>query len=368
MKNKDWKNPFLLLSGAIVVVLIFGIIFLFGIKKESEIKVGFIMSGEKTESGWNEMQYKAIEKACETYGVQLICKENIHEFTGQCEQAIQELADEGAGMIILSSYGYSEEVSDTVSEYPEIVFYGNSSEYHESNLTSYFARIYQVRYLSGIIAGMKTDSDVIGYVAAMPNNEVNRGINAFTLGVQMVNEDAKVLVHWTGKWDDEAAEKAAAKTLIEQAGADVLTYHQNQNYVIQVAEEAGVFSIGYHKPYINYSEKHLTSAVFDWYPVYKELIREYRKERGNSQANYWIGLEKEAVYLSNYSSEVTKEMRHVVEKAKAEILSGHDVFSGVIYDTEGTLRCGENEIISDELLLEQHDWFVEGVEFYDDEG
>ena len=367
MKNKNWHHILLLISGTFVLILIFIIIILFGRKKENEIVVGFIMSGEKTESGWNEMQYKAIKKVADSADASLICKENIAEFTGECKQAVEELVADGAGMIILSSYGYSEELKDIVAEYPEVVFYGNSSEYHAPNMTSYFARMYQVRYLSGIIAGMKTKSDVIGYVAAMPNNEVNRGINAFTLGVQSVNENASVYVYWTGAWDDKEKEMSAVHTLIEQTGADVFTYHQNQNYVIQAAEEAGVYSIGYHKPYINYSEKHLTSAVFDWYPVYKELLTEYRRNQGNSQDNYWIGIEKEAVYLSDYSSEVTREIRHEVERAREEILSGKDVFSGVIYDTEGNLQCGENEMISDEQLLEEHNWFVEGVKFYDEE-
>ena len=54
-----------------------------------------------------------------------------------------------------------------------------------------------------------------------------------------------------------------------------------------------------------------------------------------------------------------------MEKAKEEILSGRDVFSGVIYDNAGQLRCGEKETISDELILEQFDWFVEGVRIYE---
>ena len=63
--------------------------------------------------------------------------------------------------------------------------------------------------------------------------------------------------------------------------------------------------------------------------------------------------------------QVTAEARKAVDDAVAGMLGGDDVFSGVIYDTQGNLRCSENEIISDEILLEQLDWFVEGVEFYE---
>lgn len=364
MKKINHRNRLLIIAGCVVLCSIILILFSFGSKKEERQKVGFVMSGSKDEIGWNGIHYLAIEEACKKWDMELLCKENVKEFSGECERAVQELANEGAGMIVLSSYGYSEEMKDIVTQYPEITFYGNSSEYHATNMTSYFARMYQARYLTGIIAGMKTESNVIGYVAAMENNEVNRGINAFTLGVKRVNKDAKVIVSWTGQWDAKEDEIEAVHLLVNEAGADVITYHQNQDYVLQEADALGIASIGYHHAYEDYTEKYLTSAVFNWEPVYEELVKEYLKEKGNTHKNFWIGIEKEAVMLSDFSPEITDAIKREVEKAKSEIVSGKDVFSGVIVDAHGNERCGENEIISDEILLEQMDWFVEGVEFY----
>ncbi|MBQ8597479.1 MAG: BMP family ABC transporter substrate-binding protein [Lachnospiraceae bacterium] len=366
MQEIKKRNFFLGILSAAILLLIFLFIVLFGnINREENVKIGFIMSGSKEETGWNGRHYQGIKEACEAFDAELLVKENIKEYTGLCEQAIHELAEEGAGMIILSSYSYSEEVKDLVKAYPGITFYAISSEYHSDNMTSYFARMYQARYLAGIIAGLKTESGVIGYVAAMPNYEVNRGINAFTLGVKRVNKDAGVVVTWTDTWDDEAAEREAAGRLIGEMQADVLTYHQNQNHVIRAAEEAGVFSIGFHQSFEGFSPLYLTSAVYDWNLVYKELVREFMRGEENSRNNYWVGIETGAVALSEYSSEVSDEIRAEVEKAKAEMLSGRDVFSGVIYDNEGNLQCDESEMISDEMLLEGFDWYVEGVEFYE---
>ena len=365
MKKINRRNLFLMILGLAIILIIFLLIMLFeNNHREQTVKIGFVMAGQKDENGWNGMQYQGIRKACEELGTELVVRENVKEFSGQCAVAVKEMAEEDVGMIVLDSYGYAEEMKDLVAEYPDIAFYVNSSEYHRENMTYYFARMYQTRYLSGILAGMQTTSDKIGYVAAMPNNEANRGISAFALGVRRVNPDARVIVSWTGSWDDEQKEKELAGKLIEEKGVDVLTYHQNQNYVIQVAEEKGVASIGFHEQFYGFSPKYLTSAVYDWYAVYRELVREFMRGKGNSQNNYWIGIEKGAVSLSEYSSEVTKEMRDEVEKAKKEILGGKDVFSGVIYDNQGNLRCGENEVISDEQLLERFDWYAEGVEFY----
>ncbi len=183
-------------------------------REEQGYKIGLILSGAIDEAGWNGMHYEGLKTACEKAKVQLLVRENVKEFTGECERAVREMAKEKTDMIVLSSYGYSEEVADCVSDYPEISFYTNSSENHDKNMTSYFVRMYQARYLSGVLAGMRTESERIGYVAAMPNHEVNRGISAFTLGVRSVNPDAEVVVAWSGAWDDAQMEAECARKLI----------------------------------------------------------------------------------------------------------------------------------------------------------
>lgn len=364
--NKKEKRSILIIVGIVIFFIIIGSIIFAGKKESTTEKIGVILSGSIEEEGWNGMHYLGFKNSCETLGVEMLVKDNVKEFSGQCENAIRELVEEGASMIVLSSYGYSKEVYEVVKEYPEIVFYGNSSEYHDKNLTSYFVRMYQARYLAGIIAGMKTSNDCIGYVAAMENNEVNRGINAFTLGVRRVNPDAVVNVIWTGTWDNEEEETRAAKTLIEKAGVDVITYHQNQSYVVNEAERQGVYSIGYHVPLESASSKYLTTVVCNWEVLYREIIKQFLQGKGNTMANFWIGLEKDVIGLDKYSEEITDEIVTEVEAAKEEILQGKEVFSGVIYDNLGNRKCEEDEIIRDEILLEQFDWFVEGVNFYEE--
>jgi basic membrane protein A len=114
------------------------------------------------------------------------------------------------------------------------------------------------------------------------------------------------------------------------------------------------------------SSKYLTSVVCNWEILYEEIMKQYLQGNANSVENYWIGLEKEAVELSDFSNEVSDDVFVELEKAKAEILHGKDVFSGMIYDNTGVLRCDEGEIIRDKTLLEQFDWFVEGVEIYEE--
>lgn len=365
--KKSKLNGILLVLGAVVFCILLIILMTYGGKEETHTQVvGFIMSGSRDEEGWNGEHYRGLQSACENLGVKLLVKENVAEFSGRCSDAIHELVQEGAGMIILSSYGYSEEVKDVIKEYPEVAFYSNSAVYHDKNLSSYFIRMYQMRYLSGIIAGNESESGKIGYVAAMPNNEVNRGISAFTLGVKKANPEAVVNVIWTDSWDDKEKEIEAAKILIEDVGVDMITYHQNQTYVAEEAERAGIDSIGYHVALEEASPHFLTSVVCNWDVLYEELVKTFLQGKANLESDFWLGMADGVVDLASYSEYISAETIAMVETAKEEMLEGSGVFTGEIYDTEGKKRCENNELISDEMLLEHFDWFVEGVEIYEE--
>ena len=367
MSRDFWLRRILAAVVVFLVATVLILVFHFDVDQEhtKRDKIGFVMLGGIHDAGWNASQYEAINDVCRRMGAELLVKEYIRENAGDCPQAVRELADEGAGMIFLSSYSYSMEVKDLVGQYPHIAFGTNSAEYHTKNMTSYFVRLYQARYLAGAIAGMRTRSGVVGYVAAMPNSEVNRGINAFTLGAQRVNPNVRVAVAWTGSWQNEEKEALNARRLVQELGADVLTYHQDEKTVADTAEAMGVDFIGYHEALTGYSPHNLTSVVCRWDIYYMDIIRRYLKGEINSVNNHWLGIDQGVVLLSPYSEYVTPEIRKQVDIMRDELIAGNPVFSGTIYDNHGQQRCMEGEVISDDALLERIDYLVRGVETLD---
>lgn len=365
MKFVNIKNFNLLVAiAAFLIIVLPAMMFLnfneeFAERKE---KIGFIILGDITIPGWNESQYKGIKAACEEFGVELLVRDKVKENSGQCTEAIKNLVNNGAGMIFLASYSYSIEAQNIIGEYPHVAFATNSAEVHAKNMTAYFARMYQARYLSGALAGMRTKSNVIGYVAAMSNTEVNRGINAFTLGVQRTNPQAKVVVMWTGAWQDEKIEAQHAERLIKEAGADVLTYHQDEDATAQVAEKFGADFIAYNAILDTKSEHYLTSVICRWNLYYSDMIQRYLKGEINSVKNHWLGIERGAVMLSEFSPAVTEEMITRLNSLKQELVNGNLIFAGEIYDNTGKIRCAAGEAISDDTLLEDINWLVKGVE------
>jgi basic membrane protein A len=77
--------------------------------------------------------------------------------------------------------------------------------------------------------------------------------------------------------------------------------------------------------------------------------------------DYWIGLEKDAVGLAFYSSEVPDSVKALVNAAAEKIKTGHNVFSGRIMDVHGGIRSEEGETIGDEVLHSEMNWLVKGA-------
>ena len=180
------------------------------IKLEDQKPV-FIYVGPVADGGYNYMHdlgRQAMEKA--NPGVKGSIVESVPEGP-DAERVMETAIRNGAKVVYANSFGYMDHVINVAKKYPDVYFNHCSGYKVAPNASTYFGRMYQPRYLSGIVAGKATKSNLIGFVAAYPIPEVIRGINAFTLGVRKVNPQAKVKVVWIYTWHDPAKEKEAQR-------------------------------------------------------------------------------------------------------------------------------------------------------------
>lgn len=368
-KGYDLKNvsKFLLIVGYLTfITIIMTLVFGFDLDDKNNIqkKVGYFSIGSIEESGWSNEHYKGLKAACDKYKLQMLVRGNIEENSGQSAEVIKEFINANAGIIFMMSYNYPLENENLITQNPNIEFIANSSMLTAKNFTGGFPKMYQGRYLTGALAGMRTKSNVIGYVAAMPNSEVYRGINAFTLGVQAVNPNAKVVVAWTDNWNDAEAESEQTERLIKNAKADIITYHvDHYKAIADKCEELDTDFIAYNFKLEGYSDHYLTSVVCNWEEFYKKILRLYLKKELFTVKNYWLGIQDGTVKLTDFSPSVTQDQRDKIELLTKNLKGSEKIFIGPIYDSNGNLRCDVGEVINDNVLLEHMDWLVKGVEF-----
>lgn len=328
---------------------------------KNQTKVGMILNGSIDDHSWGQSHYEGMEKSAKELNLKVYYKENIPEDEA-CTESIEELILTGCRIIVCNSFGFGEWMQQAAKKHPDVYFFHATGIEQGSNLATYFGRIYQMRYLSGIVAGLQTDTGRIGYVAAFPISEVNRGLNAFTLGVRAVNPDAEVFVEWSSSWTGDQENVAATEKLIKEHSIDVLGMHMNSLEPLALAQEHGIWTIGYNMDNSEqYPDSFLTAPVWSWEKFYTPRILECLQ--GKFQGiHYWEGVETGTVALSPLTDNVKDGIEKTVAEYQKKLESGtFDVFYGPVTDIDGNLRIAEGENMSDDAMLNEFDWYVEGV-------
>jgi basic membrane protein A len=328
---------------------------------EGKVKVAFIYIGEPGDLGWTYEHDRGRQMLVDELGdqVEAITVPDVPEGPDS-EKAIRDVVQQGADVVFATSFGYMDPMLTVAQETPDVTFEHCSGYKTAENMATYFGRMYQPRYLSGLVAGAMTESNLIGYVAAHPIPEVLRGINAFTLGVREANPEAEVRVVWTNTWYDPVKEREAAEALLDE-GADIIAQHQDTTEPQKAAKERGKLSIGYDSDMGQFvGDTVLTSPIWNWGVYYVDTIQNVLDGSWETH-EYWGGLAEGVVELAEFSPRVPAEVQSTVEEAEARIRSGDwDVFCGPIMGQDGSEKVPEGECMSDGDLLGM-DWFVEGV-------
>ncbi len=276
------------------------------------------------EEPWDGAIHQAALKAEEELDIS-------YEFTEQVaaadfEKVLREYAERGFDLIIGDAFLAGEEPSRRVAQdYPDTAFaFGSEFGPAEPNYSVFDNWIHEPSYLMGVIAGHMTETNVLGVVAAIPINEVNRLVNAFHRGALSVNEDAELEITYIGSWFDPPKAKEAALAQIE-AGADLI--FAERFGVFEAARENGIYAFG------NMSDQNelapntvITSAVWNMYPTIEYLVNQVRADAYVAQdLKDWSMMAKGGAEIAPYhgmADVVPEEAKQQVAELEEQILNG----------------------------------------------
>ena len=308
---------------------------------KDDFKVGVILVGDENE-GYTYAHMEGIEAARVACGLekdQIIYKYNIEE-NEACYQAAVDLVEQGCKIVFANSFAHESFLIQAAKEYPDVLFCHATGQTAAKqtdlkNIFNYCTAIYEARYVSGVVAGMKlkelmdngtvTDPHV-GYVGAYPYAEVVSGYTAFFLGIQSIVPDAYMEVQYTNKWFDLTLEAEAANALMAR-GCVIIGQHADSTgapSAIQAAHDDGtypnVYSVGYNIDMLNVApDVALTSPQNNWGAYYTYAIKT-AMEGKEMQQDWCYGYIDEAVQISQLGTacaEGTQEaVAAVIEKIK----------------------------------------------------
>lgn len=337
---------------------------------KEDLKVGVIHIGDPADgSGYSYAHDLGIVEMQKELGLednQIIRKNNIPDADPtKTEQAMRECIEEGCQIIFATSFNYMDTCEALAEEYPDVIFsHGTGYKSNDTNFNNYFGRIYQARYLSGIVAGMKTETNKIGYVAAMgsENSEVTGGADAFAIGVAEVNPDAQVYVKVTNSWLSPTEETNAAKALIAE-GCDVIGQHCDTPNPQTEAEAAGVWGVGYNSDMSKDApDATLTSVIWNWGKYYTEAVKKVVDGTWTSE-NYFGGMKEGLVDIAPLNEDlVAPGTQEKVDEAKKRIVEdGFNVFDGVLETNDGKTVGEEGKTLDDATITGGINWYYKNI-------
>jgi len=329
---------------------------------QAPLKVGFVYVSPIGDAGWTYQHDQGRQQMEKALAGKVTTKyvENVPE-GADAERVIRELAASGHQLVYTTSFGYMNPTIKVARQFPKVIFAHATGYKKAANVGIYNARFYEARYLTGIVAGRMTKSNVAGYVAAFPIPEVLQGINAFTLGMRSVNPKAEVKVIWINSWFDPGREREAANALIAQ-GADVVTHHTDSPAAVQAAEEKKVYAVGYHSDMSKHGPNAtLTSAVHLWGDVYTRITRDVLAGTWKP-TDIWGGFSQGMVDVAPLNKAVPRDVADLVAEKKQALVAGKlHPFQGPVKDQSGKVRVPAGQAMGDDKLAVM-DYYVEGVQ------
>ncbi|MDR7554940.1 MAG: BMP family ABC transporter substrate-binding protein [Armatimonadota bacterium] len=328
---------------------------------QAKPKVAFIYVGPVGDAGWTFQHDQARRYLAQTLGADTKFVESVPE-TAEVARVMEQFIRQGYKIIFATAFGYQNFALEVARRHPDVRIVGIGPAIKLApNVKTIYGRIWEGRYLTGLVAGKMTRTNVVGFVAAHPITTVVAGVNAFALGVWETNPNARIKVVWTRTWYDPPKEKAAAKALLD-AGADVVGQHQDTPSALQAAAEAGRYGVGSESNMQRFApQAYLTGTIWDWREVDAAIVRGILAGRFVSE-DYYGGLVDKMVSLGPFHPTVPADVRALVDQRRRAIVEGSfQIFRGPLADQTGKERVPAGRAMSLKEIL-AFDWLLKGIE------
>ena len=318
------------------------------------VKVAFMYTRQPSQSGWtywHDLGRVNLENAMGNRVKTTVC---VCEDPAAYEDEIEKQIAAGNDLIFATSPVMLSACMKASVKHPDARILNCSLLASWQRVRSYYLRIYEVKFLIGMIAGALTENDRVGYIGDYPIAGVAASINAFALGARMVNPRVKVMLEWSTRkgFDPDNPFGDPSVEVISSRDVGAPSHH---------AVEYGLYARRDGK------KQSIAIPVLDWSRIYESVARSVLtgnwKEAGSGKAqavNYWWGLSSDAVDIV-MSQRMDIGLKRLVEMVKENIREGvFWPFESIIRDQAGEIRCPVDGRLTPADVVAM-DWLVDNV-------
>ena len=322
-----------------------------------DLRAAFLHDKDPESSFWTYAHEQGRLDAQEALGEQVETLSVFNMLEKDFEATVRSLAEEGCNMVFTTTPRLLAPTLAAAAAWPDVRFLNCSLNVSHPLLRCYYARMYEAKFLTGIIAGALSENRDVGYISDYPVYSTPASINAFALGVRTINPRARVLLEWSSVKDADIDERFARYGITAVSGQDSLIRDERKRSL-------GLFLR------LDGKQIHVANSFWNWGAFYRKVLESVldgswadlnsASEAGQT-INYWWGLKAGVVDVS-LGELVPPESARLVRLLRREIAEGNfRPFDGPVYDQSGALRIRDGELLTPLQIL-QMDWLVQNVD------
>ncbi len=318
---------------------------------ESKIsKVAFLHDKYPENSSWSYSHELGRAHLEEVFGDDIWTNSYFLEGSGKdTAELLQEAIDDGNDIIFTANQKFLGASLKKALEYPDVKILNCSLNRSYHSVKTYYGRMYEAKFLCGMIAGAMADNDKVAYCADFPIYGAYANANAFAMGARMTNPRVKVYLHWLSDKTSDLEKIIKENDIRVVSDADMIRLsNKNWKYGLYMIEEEGNLK--------------LTMPMWNWGKFYEKIVRDIQAGnwKRSKAVSYWWGISSDIIDLI-ISREVPVGVRGLVNVMRKAIFAEDYVpFCGEITAQDGTIMGQKDTAFSAEQIITM-DWFVENI-------
>ena len=323
-----------------------------------KLKIAFLYAKTPATSAWTYAHELGRLHLEQTFPEEVTteCYENLTR--DLAEKAIADAIQKGCNIIFTTTPEFVQASVQAAIAHPEVKILNCSLNTSHRYIRTYYARMYEAKFLMGAIAGAMAENGQLAYIADYPIFGTIANINAFALGAKMVNPRAQIYLEWSTLKDVDlgiAMDNVIKKGVTVVSGRDMVIPEDASRYF-------GLYHIEKEGP------RNLAMPLWHWGKFYEQLIRtimdgtwKYDDNKDETKAiNYWWGLSAEVIDVI-YSQNLPIGTQKLLTMLKRAIATGeYHPFSGILYSQNGMIQSDPDKILSPEEIITM-DWLADNV-------
>ncbi len=285
-------------------------------------KVAIVLPTATNDGAWSQAGYEGLKLIEKELGAQTAYTDNVADADG--EKILRQYAQEGYDFVIGHGGQYIPALEVVAEEFPRTKFAVTAIHAgNNKNLGALSLRDGEIGYLTGVVAGLKTKTNKVAFIAGVPYPAIQEQATLFERGAKAINPKVEVTTAWVDSWTDEAKTRQIAETQVK-AGADVLLGDVDALglLVIEVAKKAGIYAIGWSLDQHDVAPDTVLTSGIQRIPVAMlegaTLVQQGRWEG----KQYKFGLQEDAQDLAPFYGLLNAEEEAKVNAVRADILAG----------------------------------------------